>query len=230
MDGLSGKKERMFAGHLSAALILKRGERGVGLGTLWFAAMLLDFVLWILVLCGIESLHVPPGYRRASDLAFDFPYSHSLVASIGWASLGFAVGWGIYRPPAMRMRASLIIAAAVFSHFILDWLVHVPELPVAGRDSVRLGLGLWRQLPVAWAVEGAFTTAGLWLYLKAVTLSRPRRVTLVAVMVVIMVFTVIGQASTAPPPNPSVMAATSLGTIAVLVVFGWWLEREPNRS
>jgi hypothetical protein len=128
------------------------------------------------------------------------------------------------------MRASFVIAAAVFSHFILDWLVHVPELPVAGHDSAKLGLGLWRDLPVAWIVEGAFTTAGLWLYLKAVSLSRARRATLVAVMVVTMVMTVIGQASTAPPPNPGVMAATSLGTIALLVVFGWWLEREPNRS
>jgi hypothetical protein len=218
----------MFAGHLAAGLILKRPGRMVGLGSLFFAAMLLDFVLWVLVLCGIESLHVLPGYRRASDLAFDFPYSHSLMASLGWSCAGFLAGWMKCREPAIRLRTSLVVATAVFSHFVLDWLVHIPELLVAGRDSAKLGLGLWRHLPLAWSVEGLLMVVGLWIYLKTVRLSRGGRATLISVMVLVLVMTVAGQASTAPLPKPDVMAATSLLTIAILVVFGWWVERQTD--
>jgi hypothetical protein len=215
----------MFAGHLGAGLMLQRAQRSVGLGSLFLAAMLLDLVLWILVLFGVETVRVPPGYTRAPDLVFDFPYSHSLAASTVWSCLGLAVGWWMCRTPANRFRAALALAAAVFSHFVLDWMVHGPELPLAGRGSARLGLGGWRHLPLAWTVEGLIAAIGLYLYLRSVPLTRARQATLVAVLVLVLAMTVAGQATTAPPPKPTVMATSSLATILVLVVFGWWLER-----
>lgn len=215
----------MFAGHLGAGLILKTGSKSTGLGALFFAAMFLDFVLWLLILCGVEFLQVPAEYHRVSDLRFDFPYSHGLLASIGWSCAGFFIARLSYHEPEKRLRAAPLISAAVFSHFVLDWLVHVPELPVFGRDSIRLGLGLWKHLPFAWTIEAGILAAGLWLYLRNSGLSRGRRTTLMAVMGMVMLMTILGQASKALPPQPAAMAMSSLITIALLVAFGWWIER-----
>ena len=233
----------MFAGHLGAALILKPLGRvssqadavpapNVSLGTLFFCAMLLDFILWILILFGVEFLRVPPDYHRAADLRFDFPYSHSLVASILWSVLGFFIAIAVYRDSAGRVRFGLLMAAAIFSHFILDWLVHVPELPLLGENSAKLGLGLWRNLPLAWTLEALILAIGLWLYLRLVALTLSRKVVLITVMLLVMIMTILGQASTSPPPKAAVMAASSLLTIALLTVFAWWIERPspaPNR-
>ena len=60
---------------------------------------------------------------------------------------------------SQAIAGALTLAAAVISHFVLDWLVHIPELPVAGRDSKMLGFGLWRQLPLAWTVETALAAS-----------------------------------------------------------------------
>jgi hypothetical protein len=58
----------MFAGHLGAGLALKRRCHSVSLGVLFFAALLLDIVLWALVLSGTESVHTPLDCRTAADL------------------------------------------------------------------------------------------------------------------------------------------------------------------
>ncbi|MBV8784903.1 MAG: hypothetical protein JOZ67_12005, partial [Gammaproteobacteria bacterium] len=56
----------MFAGHMGAALALARAERRLNLGWLVLAALLLDVVLWLLVLAGVERVSIP----------VDFPHTH----------------------------------------------------------------------------------------------------------------------------------------------------------
>ena len=216
---------RMFAGHLGAALVLKGASKRVALSALLFAALLLDFVLWVLVLCGVETVQVPPGYQRGSDMAFVFPYSHGFAASILWSLASFGAAWVCWRRRKDALIPAAVLALAVFSHFILDWLVHRPELPLAGAGSAKLGLGLWRHLPWAWTVEAALLLAGLFFYLRIVPLSHARRAVLITTMGLTMLLTIVGQASTAPPPKPSIMAATSLGAIALLIFMAWWVER-----
>jgi len=216
----------MFAGHLGAGLLLKRAGRKVSLGWLFLSAMLLDIVLWLLVLAGFESVRVPANFRTMADLTFDFPYSHGLVASLGWSAAGLAAGyWVLSREPERRLANALVLGVGVFSHFAIDWLVHVPELPVVGRGSPMLGFGLWQHLPLAWSVEAALVMVGLWSYLQTQRLPRRRALVLAAVMLGVCAMTILGQASTAAPPPAGAMAASSLVTIAVLVWFGWWVER-----
>lgn len=216
----------MFAGHLGAGLLLKRAGRRVSLGWLFLAAMLPDILLWLLVLAGVETMHVPEKLRTMADITFDFPYSHGLVASLGWSLAMFVAGWFIGRRfPQQRLAGALALALAVFSHFALDWLVHIPELPVAGRDSARLGLGLWRNLPLAWGVETALVVLGTWAYLKTQPLDRRRTFALIAVTTFLTVMTILGQASSSAPPSVAAMAGSSLVVIALVIGFGWWVER-----
>lgn len=222
---------RMFAGHLGAGLLLKRAGRKVNLGWLFFAAMLPDILLWLLVLAGVESVQVPKNMRTMADLTFDFPYSHGLLASLGWSLIMFLMGWFAWRRfPQQRLPCALALAAAVFSHFALDWLVHIPELPVAGRDSKLLGFGLWRHLPLAWSVEAVLAAAGVWVFLKVQPLDRRRTFALVVVVTLVTMMTIVGQASSSPLPTIEAMAGGSLVFIALVIWFGWWVDGRNEKA
>jgi hypothetical protein len=42
------------------------------------------------------------------------------------------------------------MGAAVFSHFVLDLVMHPADLALWPGSSVHLGFGLWRLLPTGW--------------------------------------------------------------------------------
>ena len=58
------------------------------------------------------------------------------------------------------MRVTVLVAVAVFSHWLLDALFHVAELPVAGIDSMKVGLGLWQSMPVATCRRSPYRCGG----------------------------------------------------------------------
>lgn len=216
----------MFAGHVGAGLAFARVDRRVNVAVFCLAAMLLDAVLWAFVLLGWESVIVPADYASTHFLHFSFPYSHGLLASLGWSALAGAVAFVWYPGLSSRkVRGALAVAAVVFSHWILDALVHVPELPVIGAGSAQVGLGLWKHMPFVLSVEGLILAAGLWLFLPGARLSRPRKAGLAALGILTLVFTVLGMTVAAPPPSILAMAAISLLTIGVLCALAYWLGR-----
>jgi hypothetical protein len=120
------------------------------------------------------------------------------------------------------VRAALLVGAAVFSHWLLDALVHGPEMPLAGAESAKVGLELWQSMPVAMAVEGMIVALGLWLFLPGAGLPQARMLGLLALCVVVYLLTIAGMTIAPPPPSVTAMAASSLATIvAVSVVLGW---------
>ena len=77
----------MFAGHVAAGLAVARFEPRVNVGAFIAAALLLDLVLWVLILAGLESVAIPADFARTHQPEFGFPYSHGLVAGVGWSIL-----------------------------------------------------------------------------------------------------------------------------------------------
>ncbi|MCP5117677.1 MAG: hypothetical protein GY953_43190, partial [bacterium] len=116
----------MFIGHFGVGLAAKRVAPRTSLGWLIAAPLLLD-VLWpIFLLLGWESVRIDPEATAVAPFDFvSYPISHSLLAVAGWAGLAAVLYWKIsrYRPGA------LAIAAGVISHWVLDLLVHRPDLP-----------------------------------------------------------------------------------------------------
>lgn len=221
----------MFAGHIGAALAIGRAEKRVNVGAFIVAAVLLDLVLWVFVLLGWESVTIPSNFADTHQPEFVFPYSHGLLAGIGWSVLaGAATFLGYPRLKQAKLRAAVLVAAAVFSHWLLDALVHAPELPIAGGNSPKLGLGLWNTMPVALAVEGFIAVAGLVLFVSGATLSRARKLWLSVLTLLILVLTVAGMTVAPPPPSVSAMAGTSLITLAVVCALAWWLGRPPDEK
>jgi hypothetical protein len=218
----------MFAGHIGAALAIGRVERRINVGVFAAAAVLLDFVLWLFVLLGWESVTIPADFANTHQPVFVFPYSHGFLACIVWSALaGAAVFFWYPRLKVAKVRAAALIAAAVFSHWLLDALVHVPELPVAGIDSMKVGLGLWQSMPVGLAVEALIAVAGLYLFVSGASLSRAKKYGLIALTLLTLAFTIVGMTVAPPPPSVIAMAVSSLVMIIVVCVLIGWLGRLP---
>jgi hypothetical protein len=215
----------MFVGHLGAGLAIKRMAPEWNLGLLFAAACFADLLLWMLVVLGVESPGPAGSSGAARFLTFVFPYSHGLLASLCWSALAAAAAWAATSASDVhRIRLAGALALAVFSHFLLDLLVHVPDLPLAGSDSPMLGFGLWRQMPVALAVELGFSAAALWLYLGSCQLSRWRRYLVAGMLLLAAILTAIGPYLPGDPPPPAVLALSSFVTLAIFVAAGFLAE------
>ncbi len=214
----------MFAGHIGAALAIGRVERRVNLGVLVLAALLLDLVLWVLVLLGWESVTIPADYAATHQLEFVFPYSHGLLATLAWSAVAAVVTllW-CARQGVAKVRPAAFVALAVFSHWLLDVLVHIPELPLTGEGSPKVGLGL--SIPFALVVESVITVAGLGLFLSGAGLPRARQLWLVVLSLAVLALTVAGMTVAPPPPSGTAVAASSLATIVVVCGLAGWLGR-----
>lgn len=189
-----------------------------------FAALLLDVALWVFVLVGWEAVFIPPDFARTHQPEFVFPYSHGLLAAAVWSALAGTTAYLCYaRLNDARLRAAAFVAAAVFSHWLLDALVHVPEMPLAGAASTKVGLGLWQHMPAALVVEAGIVAAGLWLFLPGADLPRARKRWLAALVLAVLAFTVAGMTLAPAPPSATAMAASSLIAIAVICALAWWL-------
>lgn len=210
----------MFIGHFGVALAVKRVAPGLSLGTTVLAAQWADALWPVLVLLGAEQVRIVPGITTVTPLDFvSYPYSHSLVADIGWAAL-FAVVYGVLR---RDWRGAAWLAVLVMSHWVLDVVAHRPDMPT-WPGGPRLGLGLWNSLAGTLLVEFALFGAGAWLYARATTPRDARgRVIYWALVVVLAAIYV---ASVFGPPPPSVTALAVTGILGWLfVAWGYWIDR-----
>ncbi len=153
----------MFLGHFGVGFAAKPLAPKVSLGTLFLAAQFIDLLWPTLLLAGLERVRIDPGNTAVTPLDFEhYPISHSLAAVCGWAILFFFVHWVIRR----EARVAILLGAVVVSHWVLDLVVHRPDLPLY-PGSARFGFGLWASLPATLVVELAIFAAGVWLYLRA---------------------------------------------------------------
>lgn len=155
----------MFIGHFGVGLAAKRVAPAVSLGTFFLAAQLADLIWPVLVLTGVEVVEIDPGATAVTPLDFvHYPYSHSLVAM---GLLGALLAGAHFLARRPRPRDSAILGALVVSHWLLDFIVHRPDLPLTLRDERHFGLGLWQSTAATLAVELPLFLAGLALYARA---------------------------------------------------------------
>jgi hypothetical protein len=153
----------MFVGHYGVSFAVKSFDRDIPLWLLFMAVQFVD-VLWaIFVLLGVEKVRITPGITATNPLdLYYMPYTHSLVSAFVWAGVG-SVGYKFTRRSASR--TAFLIAAAVFSHWVLDLIVHRPDLPLYD-NKYKLGLGLWNYPALALALEASLLFGGVILYLR----------------------------------------------------------------
>jgi hypothetical protein len=217
----------VFIGHFAVAFGAKKLSPRTSLGTLVLAAEWVDLIFPLLLLAGLEHAGIRAGANPllALDLS-DYPISHSLVAGVGWSLL---IG-GIALRVSRDVRAALVIGGAVFSHWVLDFVSHTPDLPL-WPGGPEVGLGLWRSVAATVTVEGLMFVAGLWLYFRA-TRARDRIGRWGAVALAGFLVAVYALNLTSPPP-PSVKAVAVVGLAGwLLPLWAWWVDRhrEPRAT
>lgn len=213
----------MFVGHYGVSFAAKRVAPAVPLWVLFVAVQLLDIIWAPLVLLGVEKVRIVPGITASNPLdLYYMPYTHSLVAALAWSAIAAAV----YLARGRGTKPAVIVGAAVLSHWVLDFVVHRPDLPLVD-DAAKVGLGLWHFPIAALALEALLLFGGMWLYFRASTVRRVPMVGFGIVMFVAQAAIFFG-----PPPS-SGRAAAVMALLAYAAYAGAaaWLERRrPNEA
>ena len=212
----------MGIGHAAVALGASRTAPRINVGLLIFAAFLADFLLGIFGAFGLERAHVPVDYAVRHYLTFTFPYSHGLAALIGWSIVFGALFCWV--DPENRSRAFWILAALVLSHFVLDALVHVPELPLLGENSPKLGLALWNHMPLELTLESLMALAGLVIYWTLSSTTKVGRWGM-AIFVILLTALTWTQLWSVTPPSSSQLIPSWIILPIVLSAIPYLLDR-----
>lgn len=217
----------MFVGHYGVSFAVRSEAKRLPLWV-WFIAVQWMDVLWsVLVLLGIEKLRIVPGFTEANALdLYYMPYTHGLPGSIVVSLiLGLIVALFV---PSNRPRTILLVAAASFSHWILDFLVHLPDLPLYD-NSAKVGLGLWRHVAVSFPLELIFLGLGAWLYVRKMTFTGNRGRNVFFAFVVFLGLVQIYANFGPPPASTAAMAISALMLYLVLAALAALVERIATR-
>lgn len=211
----------MFMGHYSAAFVAKRVAPALPLPLLFVACQLIDFFWAILVLSGVEKLRVIPDFNASNPLDLYFmPYTHSLPAAVIWSAGAAFLYWLLAKPAAQRIRNAALIGVLVSSHWILDFIVHLPDLPL-WYDSFKVGLGLWNFRYIALALELALLWGAVIACLKVASENRRPYLLLASVMSGAQVVTLI-----MPPPSGAMLVALQLlATYLIVTLLSHWASK-----
>jgi hypothetical protein len=216
----------MFAGHYAAALAAKAAEPRAPMWTLVAGAQLVDIGWSVLVLAGVERGSIDPALPGSALVLEHMPWTHSLPAALAWSLAAVLLSKLLLR---LATRTAIIIGAVVFSHWLLDLIVHRPDLELY-PDGPRLGFGLWNMpvpeqaveiglLAVAgmfWAAQRARAGLSAWPAAAFVTL-------LVAVQIIALLMPQHASDSIAP------MAPTALAVYVALAIVAIFLDgRKPS--
>ena len=224
----------MFIGHYGPALVAKPLEKRLPLWLLFIAVQWLDVVWSALVMLDVEKLRIVKGFTQGSSLdLYYMPFTHGLLGALALSAALGAIAALFYRD--RRTTIVLVVAGAVFSHWLLDLVVHVPDLPLVD-NSFKVGFGLWRYLWLSFPLEIASLVAGAWYYAR--TVPSTTRLGDLALWLFVAVMTLIETYGTfgPEPASPVVEAETALVAYTVLAALagavdwargttGWSLAR-----
>jgi hypothetical protein len=218
----------MFVGHYSASLVAKRWVPQAPLWLLMMAAQLVDIFWAAFLLTGVERGRIVAGFTRSNPLdLYYMPFTHSLPAAVLWSIGAGLLVFALYRSSlgaAPARAVALAVACVVASHWVLDWLVHKPDLGLWG-NQYKVGLGLWDYLWPSLALEyGLLLAAALYVYRDAALWRRVgggRLLVFLLLMALIHLGNVFGRL----PPSMLAVGVSGLAIYLIFAAVAAWLER-----
>jgi hypothetical protein len=221
---IGNQEETMFIGHYGPALAIKAIRPAIPLWLLFIAVQLVDVAWAILVLLGIEKVRIVPGITASNPLdLYYMPYTHSLVAAVLWSVATVVLCKSL--PGVRNWPSAAWIGLAVFSHWVLDWLVHGPDLPLVA-DTMKVGLGIWNYPVIALLLETLLLLGGMMLYLRGTTavnaIGRYGLPVFGVLMLAIQCYVFFGP----PPTSPGAAAIAAFVSYVVFASVAQWLARQ----
>lgn len=210
----------MFLGHFGVGFAAKKPAPQVSLGTLILAAQWADLLWPVMLITGLEHVAIEPGNTAVTPLKFDhYPFTHSLVFQLGW---GLLLGI-IYFLVKKNVKGSLIVGALVVSHWVLDFIVHRPDMPLLPNGPF-VGLGLWNNVPLTFILEFVIYFGGVIIYYR---LTRAKDAVGKYALIVLILFlfgSYFASVFGPPPPDANAIGYVSL-SIWLLVPWAYWIDR-----
>jgi hypothetical protein len=212
----------MFIGHYGVSFAIRSVEKSIPLWLLFVAVQFLDVLWGIFVLTGIEKVRIVPGFTATNPLdLYYMPYTHSLIGAIGWSVLGF-IAYKIVRKETAY--TAVLVGAAIFSHWVLDLIVHRPDLALYD-DTYKMGFGLWNYPVAAFALEIIILFGGIFLYMRSTTaeslIGKFGMPVYGLLLILLQAYIFFGP----DPASPSAAAFTALLAYIVLAGLAFWLEK-----
>jgi hypothetical protein len=202
----------MFVGHYAAAFAAKAAAPKAPLWSLAVACQLVDVGWSLFIATGVEHARADPSLPGSTLVLYDMPWTHSLPAAIAWSLGGALLVKLLLKLPTW---ASIVTGLTVFSHWLLDLLVHRPDLEL-WPGGERIGFALWNYPVPEQAVEiGLLAVCGAIWVASRKTLGRTAwpAVILIAFYVVLQL-----AAMLMPPPAGELGVATGMTVLAVYAV------------
>ncbi len=136
----------MGPAHFGIGFAAKPSAPKVPLWLLLVASEILDLLSFGFIATDIEEFGATKADLK-SGMEIITPsvihWSHGLFMSIVWSLVVGVIAFIIFRD----LRVSGILGIVVFSHWLLDFIVHAPDLPLFFANSPKVGLGLWTSGP-----------------------------------------------------------------------------------
>jgi hypothetical protein len=152
------------------------------------------------------------------------PYTHSLIGSLVWAVLAY----GLFRWVIVRSQSiAIVVSLAVFSHWVLDLIVHTPDLPLWSDASPKLGFGLWNNAIATYLLEAGLLIGGLWIYLRSTTANTSAGKYGMVAFVVLLLAANIANIFGPPMGDSSLsMAISALTFYLAFAGIAYWVDRK----
>lgn len=211
----------MFIGHFAVGFAAKKFAPRASLAPLMAAPLLADMLWPPFLLLGWERVRIVPGFTRFNPFDLEYyPWSHSLLALLVWATL-FAA---IYHRVAHYWPGAVAIWIGVVSHWILDWITHRPDMPLY-PGGPKFGLDLWNSVAGTMAVELAMFAGGVWLYRMA-TRARDRvgRCAFASYVALLLLLYIADRFDTSLP-TVGQLAWTGIVAMILFIPWAWWFDQ-----
>jgi len=224
----------MFVGHYAVSFALRATHKKASLGVLFLGVQFVDLLFFAMTFFGIEKFTIIENYTESTHFRLDFmPYSHSLVAVMLWSLVTFII-LKIFQSNKKQAKGSffLLIAIAIFSHWLLDLIVHTPDLPVFLDNTYLVGFGLWNNAVLTYVLEAILLIAGLCFYLKS-TYKLGKQVTFISrfgmpIFVILLLVTnvvnIFGSLSIEDTNTSTALSAMIAYCLFSIIAF--WLDKE----
>ena len=169
---------------------------------------------------GVEHVRIDPGNTVVTPLDFyDYPITHSLVTVVGFSVAATMVFYISRR----KLTSSLVVGGGVLSHWILDAVVHRPDLPIVPGGELNVGLGLWNSIPGTIVAELGLMAVGTVLYLASTDARTRTGLLAFWSLIVFLVGVWFASLFGPPPPDVTTLAFSVLG-LWLLIPWAYWID------